>query len=67
MDDDYALFAGIVEAGSLSAAARALLISPAMVSKRLARLEARLGARLIHRTTRRLALTPATDTQGTQP
>ncbi len=59
MDDDYALFAAIVEAGSLSAAARALSISPAMVSKRLARLEARLGARLIHRTTRRLALTPA--------
>lgn len=59
MDPDYDLFARVVEAGSLSAAARALLISPAMVSKRLARLEARLGVRLIHRTTRRLALTAA--------
>lgn len=59
MDPDYALFARVVEAGSLSAAARALLISPAMVSKRLARLEARLGVQLVHRTTRRLALTPA--------
>ncbi|ARS28853.1 LysR family transcriptional regulator [Sphingomonas sp. KC8] len=59
MDPDYALFARVVEAGSLSAAGRAMLISPAMVSKRLARLEARLGVRLIHRTTRRLALTDA--------
>lgn len=59
MDPDYGLFARIVEAGSLSAAARAMLLSPAMVSKRLARLEARLGVRLIQRTTRRLALTEA--------
>ncbi|MEH3038248.1 MAG: LysR family transcriptional regulator [Sphingomonas adhaesiva] len=59
MNPDYALFAQVVEAGSLSAAARALAISPAMVSKRLARLEARLGVRLVHRTTRRLSLTDA--------
>lgn len=59
MDPDYALFATVVDHGSLSAAARALRFSPAMVSKRLARLEARLGVRLIHRTTRRLALTEA--------
>lgn len=57
MTADYELFAAIVEAGSLSAAARRLKLSPAMVSKRLARLEERLGARLIQRTTRRLALT----------
>ncbi len=57
LDPDYALFARVVAAGSLSAAARDLGISPAMASKRMARLEARLGARLIHRTTRRLALT----------
>lgn len=57
MQEDYALFVSIVEAGSLSAAGRQLRISPAMVSKRLARLEARLGATLVHRTTRRLALT----------
>ncbi|MFD1787125.1 LysR substrate-binding domain-containing protein [Sphingomonas floccifaciens] len=59
MDPDYALFATVVDSGSLSAAARTLRISPAMVSKRLARLEARLGVRLVHRTTRRLALTDA--------
>lgn len=57
LDPDYALFAQIAEAGSLSAAGRALRLSPAMVSKRLARLEARLGVQLVHRTTRRLALT----------
>lgn len=57
--EDYALFAEIVEAGSLSAAARRLRLSPAMVSKRLARMEARLGARLIQRTTRRLSPTEA--------
>lgn len=57
MHEDYALYAAIVEAGSLSAAGRRLRISPAMVSKRLARLEARLGVTLVHRTTRRLLLT----------
>jgi DNA-binding transcriptional LysR family regulator len=57
MQDEYALFAAVIEAGSLSGAARALKLSPAMVSKRLASLEQRLGARLIQRTTRRLSLT----------
>ena len=56
-DPDYALFAAVVAAGSLSAAARRLGLSPAVVSKRLARLEARLGVGLVHRTTRRLSLT----------
>ena len=59
MDPDYALFATIVEEGGMAAAGRRLHISPAMVSKRLMRLEQRLAARLIQRTTRRLALTPA--------
>jgi len=59
MDPNYALFARVVAEGSLSAAARSLGISPAMVSKRLARLEDRLGVQLLHRTTRRLALTEA--------
>jgi DNA-binding transcriptional LysR family regulator len=54
---DYALFAAIAANGSLSAAGRALNISAPMVSKRLARLERRLGTQLVHRTTRRLALT----------
>ncbi|WP_037447840.1 LysR family transcriptional regulator [Sphingobium chlorophenolicum] len=59
MDPDYDLFATIVDEGGMAAAGRRLNISPAMVSKRLVRLEDRLGTRLIHRTTRRLALTPA--------
>ena len=58
-DPDYALFVAVADAGSLSAAARALHLSPAMVSKRLQRLEQRLGVTLVHRTTRRLALTAA--------
>lgn len=58
-DPDYGLFAKIVETGSLSAAARAVGLSPAMVSKRIARLEDRLGVRLLHRTTRKLTLTPS--------
>jgi DNA-binding transcriptional LysR family regulator len=57
LDPDYQLFANVVQAGSLSAAGREMGISPAMVSKRMARLEARLGARLVHRTTRKLSLT----------
>ncbi len=47
----------VVAAGSLSAAARDLGVSTAVVSRRLAALEARLGVRLVNRTTRRLALT----------
>jgi DNA-binding transcriptional LysR family regulator len=59
MDADYTLLARVVEAGSLSAAGRLMGLSPAMVSKRLARLEARLGVKLAHRTTRQLTLTEA--------
>ncbi|MEI5687386.1 LysR family transcriptional regulator [Sphingomonas kyungheensis] len=58
-DPDYALFVAIADAGSLSAAARSLGSSPAMVSKRLQRLEHRLGVTLVQRTTRRLVLTEA--------
>lgn len=59
MDPDHELFVTIVDEGGLAAAGRRLHISPAMMSKRLARLEQRLGAKLVHRTTRRLTLTPA--------
>lgn len=59
MDPDHELFVTVVDEGGLAAAGRRLHISPAMMSKRLARLEERLGAKLVHRTTRRLALTPA--------
>lgn len=50
-------FARIVSAGSLSAAARELDLSLAVVSKRLSELERSIGVRLIQRTTRRLILT----------
>ncbi|GAA5786319.1 LysR family transcriptional regulator [Chitiniphilus shinanonensis] len=45
------------QAGSFSAAARRLGLTPAAVSKNVARLEAQLGVRLFHRSTRRLTLT----------
>lgn len=49
---DLRLFARLIEAGTISAAADVLNSSPAAVSRRLARLEARLGVRLITRTSR---------------
>lgn len=55
--DDLRLFTSVVHAGSLARAAAELGLSPSAVSKRLSSLEARLGTRLLHRTTRRLALT----------
>jgi len=54
---EMSVFARVVANGSLSAAARDLGVSTAVVSRRLAALEARLGVRLVNRTTRRLALT----------
>lgn len=54
---DVALFRAIVSLGSLSAAARQMGTTPMLVSRRLAGLEAELGARLFHRTTRSLSLT----------
>lgn len=59
MDPDIALFVDVVREGSLAGGARVWRLSPAMVSKRMARLEARMGVRLLHRTTRRLSPTPA--------
>ncbi|MBV2143065.1 LysR family transcriptional regulator [Falsochrobactrum sp. TDYN1] len=56
---DMEIFARVVATGSMSAAARDLGISPAVVSKRMGRLEERLGTRLMQRTTRRIALTEA--------
>lgn len=52
------VFARVVERAGFSAAARALDMTPSAVSKLIARLEARLGARLVHRSTRKLQLTP---------
>jgi DNA-binding transcriptional LysR family regulator len=59
---DLSFFALLVRRGSLAAAAQELGVTPPSVSKRLAALEARLGVRLLHRTTRRISLTPEGET-----
>ena len=54
---EMAFFSLLVRAGSFSAAAREMNVTTAAVSKRLSQMEARLGAQLLHRTTRRIGLT----------
>lgn len=51
------VFAAVVERGGFSAAARVFGMTPSAVSKLVTRLEGRLGARLINRSTRKLQLT----------
>lgn len=55
---DLAFFSLLARQPSLAAAALLLGVTPPAVSRRLAALEARLGVRLLNRTTRRLSLTP---------
>ncbi|UYY58431.1 LysR family transcriptional regulator [Sphingomonas sp. S2-65] len=55
---DLAVLVEAVQQGSLSAAGRRLGLTPVAASRRLAALEAELGVRLVHRTTRSLSLTP---------
>ena len=55
--DEMRAFLLVAEARSFAQAARRLSVSPAQVSKLVARLEDRLGARLLNRTTRDVSLT----------
>lgn len=55
--DEVRAFVEVCRLGTMSAAARELNVSVGSLSKRVAHLEERLGARLFHRTTRRLTLT----------
>ncbi|AMO99261.1 bacterial regulatory helix-turn-helix, lysR family protein [Collimonas arenae] len=52
-----AMFVRVVEIGSFTAAASASGVSPTMVAKHIRTIEQRIGARLLHRTTRRQQLT----------
>lgn len=52
-------FQKVIEEGGFAAAARALDLSPAVVTRLVADLEEHLGTRLLHRTTRRVSLTEA--------
>ncbi|MEM0987967.1 MAG: LysR substrate-binding domain-containing protein [Pseudomonadota bacterium] len=58
-EGDMRVFASVLSAGSFAAAAKALAMTPSGVSRRIGRLEERLGVRLLNRTTRRLSLTDA--------
>lgn len=56
------VFQKVIDEGSFAAAARVLEMSPAVVTRLVADLEAHLGTRLLHRTTRRLSLSVAGET-----
>jgi DNA-binding transcriptional LysR family regulator len=55
--DGVAVFVSVADAGSISEAARRMGLAKSVVSERLAELERALGAKLVQRTTRKLALT----------
>ena len=63
-------FATVVDQGGFTDAAKKMGISKSAVSKHVSALEARLGARLLNRTTRRLrstSVTPSSDSSSRMP
>jgi DNA-binding transcriptional LysR family regulator len=52
------VFVRVFDLGGFTAAAREFRLTPSGVSKLVSRLEARLGSRLVNRSTRKLQLTP---------
>jgi DNA-binding transcriptional LysR family regulator len=59
---DLRAFVRVLDRGSFASAAKDLDLTPSAVSKLISRLEDRLGARLLERSTRRLVLTPEGET-----
>src|SRR5262249_48657521 len=57
--NEILVFARVVQAGSFSGAARQLAMPKSTISRKIAELEERVGARLLQRTTRKLRLTDA--------
>src|SRR5690606_38322032 len=57
--NDTLIFVKVVELGSFTSAARALRLPKTTVSRKVQDLETRLGAQLLHRTTRKLGMTEA--------
>ena len=57
--EDMRCFVQVVDRGSVTRAAEAMRVAPSAVSRRIKELEARLGAQLLLRTTRRMSLTDA--------
>src|SRR5260370_3756329 len=57
--NELLVFTRVVQAGSFTAAARRLKMPKSSVSRKVSDLEERIGARLLHRTTRKLGLTDA--------
>ena len=65
--EDASVFVQVAERGSYAAAARHLNRSPAAISRAIADLEARLGVRLLTRTTRAVSVTDAGSTCWCHP
>ena len=56
---DIETFASVIRAGSFAKAAEAEGVTPVMIGRRITQIEKRLGGELLHRSTRKLTLTPA--------